>query len=140
MSDKRIHIIVCTPERVVYERDIKEVYVPTKAGVTGILPKHVGLVSVLDKGALHIKHDEGEEILSIYKGVLEVRPESNVVVLADSADHISEMSEEAIEQAKARVEQAMKEEEGRDAFAYARFEDLLLREISHLNIARKYRK
>jgi len=128
-----------TPEASVYTNDVDEVFVPTKEGRIGILPKHVGLVSLVHEGEILVRVDGKDELIAVRKGVLEVRKDSNMIILADSAEHVASMSIDEIEKAKARVEKAIKEHENQDDVSFARFEDLLAREMSRLKVARKHR-
>jgi len=52
---------VNTPEGIVYEWKIKEIVVPTEAGVIGILPWHIPLTSVVRPGILKFKPENIEE-------------------------------------------------------------------------------
>lgn len=139
MTDRKIHLSILTPENTVYENDVDEVFVPTKDGRIGVLPMHVGLVSLIHEGVIKVYLDNKEEEIAVHKGVLEVRKNSQVIILADSAEHVSDMNVEEIEKAKARVEKIMKDYQNKDDVAFARFEDLLAREISRLKVARKHK-
>jgi len=139
MSERKITFKIVTPERLVYQNEVDEITAPTKTGVVTVLPNHVGMVSLIDGGEIIVKNEKESTILHIHKGVIEVKPGSRVTVLADSADHVSELNEEKIKQAKERVERILADKENLSEIEYARYQDLLVRELSKLKILEKYR-
>jgi len=73
------------------------------------------------------------------KGVTEV------AVLADFAEHMSELSDTAIEKAKARAEELKKQKDNNEIVDFEHFEAELERSLTRVKIAdkwrtRKYRK
>jgi len=139
MSERKITFKIVTPERLVYQNEVDEITAPTKTGVVTVLPNHVGMVSLIDGGEIIVKNEKESTILHIHKGVIEVKPGSRVTVLADSADHVSELNIEKIKQAKERVERILADKENLSEIEYARYQDLLVRELSKLKILEKYR-
>ncbi len=139
MSSNKITFKIVTPERLVYEDEVDEITLPTKTGVISVLANHVGMISLVESGEVIVKKDGENVILHIYKGILEVKPGSRVTVLADSADHLSELNEETVKKAKERVEKILSDNEDLSEVEYARFQDLLARELAKLKILEKYR-
>lgn len=93
-----------TPERVVFRAEVLQVSVPTTSGEITILPNHIPLVSILKAGVVELKKLDGSlEILSVSGGVLEVLA-GKVVLLADKAEHASELNEARIVEAQAKAE------------------------------------
>lgn len=139
MSERKITFKIITPERIVYNNDVDEVIVPAKGGDVSVQARHVGLVSLVRGGEVIVRNAGEETILHVHKGILEVKPGSLVTVLADSADHVNELDEEKILEAKARVEKILEDKDKLSDVEFARFEDSLVREIARLNILKKYR-
>jgi len=139
MSDRKITFKIVTPEKLVYENEVDQITLPTKDGVITVLPGHEGLVSLVESGEVLVKVDGNGIVLHVHKGVLEVKPGSRVTVLADSADHVNELDEEKILEAKARVEKILEDKDKLSEVEFARFEDSLAREIARLSILRKYK-
>jgi F-type H+-transporting ATPase subunit epsilon len=94
-----LHLEIVTPERLAFEGDVDEVVVPGSEGEMGILPHHAPLISLLGQGVLRLKRDGQEELFAIFGGFLQVRPD-RVVVLAETADHASEIDLERAERAR----------------------------------------
>jgi F-type H+-transporting ATPase subunit epsilon len=139
MSDnKKIHFEITTPERVVYSDEVESVSLPTKMGQITILANHIPLVSSIESGEAIIRKDNKEVCLAISGGLVEVKGDNHVVVLADTAEHAEEIDEARAEEARKRAEELLKEERV-DAEEYAVVAAKLQRELARLKVARKHR-
>lgn len=108
-ADPKLNVEIVTGERVVYaETGVDMVVAPGAEGQLGILPRHAPLFSLLAAGELRIKHNGGEEALTVFGGFLEV-VNNQVLVLADSAERISEIDIARAEAARQRAETALRE-------------------------------
>lgn len=80
----RIEII--TPDKKIYEGDIKSVRVPGKKGSFQVLKDHAPIISTLDAGSVIMVDQAGnEKIIEITGGVIEVKA-NRIILLADSAN------------------------------------------------------
>ena len=134
---KGLRFKLVTPERVVLEKDLVSLSCPTTLGEITILPNHTELVATLVAGELHAKTDGEDFYLHVAGGFVEVRPNSEVIVLADAAEHHFEIdtkrAEESVERAKkAMTEQTLSEEE------YAKVAASLERSLSRIRVQRKH--
>jgi len=104
-----LQLEIVSPERRAFTDEVDMVIVPGIDGQLGILPHHTRLISALGAGELRIKKGGTEQILFIWGGFVEVRPDK-VVVMADLAEHSEEIDEqkavEARKRAEAELEQA----------------------------------
>ncbi len=140
MSDnKKIHFEITTPERVVYSDEVESVSLPTKLGQITILANHIPLVSSIESGEAIIRKDGQESFLAISGGLVEVKGDNRVIVLADTAEHAEEIDEARAEEAKKRAEELLKSEERVDAEEYAVVAAKLQRELARLRVAKKHR-
>src|SRR4051812_27542304 len=106
---KHLKLKIVTPERLVFEEEVDSVTIPTLEGEIGVLPGHVPLISAIKSGDIVAKKN-GEDIpMAVSGGFVEVRGDSEVVILADFAEHVADSSDEAIAKAKARAEELMKQ-------------------------------
>ena len=91
---KKIQLKVVTPERLVLEETVDEVIVPTTEGEIAILPDHIPLIAGLKSGDV-VGVSLGEQIpMAVTGGFVEVNKINNmtsVVILADFAEHVSEL-------------------------------------------------
>jgi len=77
-------IEIITPDKKVYEGDIKSVRVPGKKGSFQVLKDHAPIISTLEQGIVTMVETEGEEkIFEISSGVIEVKA-NKIILLADS--------------------------------------------------------
>ena len=78
----RIEII--TPDKKIYEGEIKSVRVPGKKGSFQILKDHAPIISTLEPGPVFITDASGKQIdYEISGGVIEVKT-NNIILLAES--------------------------------------------------------
>jgi F-type H+-transporting ATPase subunit epsilon len=132
---------VVTPDRVVYQAEIKEATIPTKDGEITVLANHAPLVSLLSTGEMRVKKDGDNEVsFAISGGVLEVRPGSELIILTDFAEHAAEIDLEEAEKARLRAEELLQREETMSKEDIAHFESMLEREIIRLRVGEKYRR
>lgn len=77
-------IEIITPDRKVYEGDIKSVRVPGKKGSFQVLKDHAPIISTLENGPVIIVDQEGTEIkFEIDGGVIEVKT-NKIILLAET--------------------------------------------------------
>ena len=149
MNSKQLKLKIVTPERLILEEMVDQVSVPTTEGEITILPEHIPLIAGLASGDV-VAFANGEHVpMAVVGGFLEVKnnEEGNteVAILADFAEHVSEISDTAIEKAKARAEELRKQMENKEHVDFEHFEAELERSLNRVKIAdkwrtRKYRK
>jgi F-type H+-transporting ATPase subunit epsilon len=77
-------IEILTPDRKIYEGEIKSVRVPGKKGSFQVLKDHAPIISTLEKGpVVIIDQDNKQTIFEINSGVIEVRT-NKIILLAES--------------------------------------------------------
>jgi len=130
---------IVTPERVVYENDILQISIPTMSGEITVLPHHVPLVSVLQAGELRIKDADGDQVVAVAGGFLEVRGNNELMILADHAERAEEIDLERAEQARARAEKELEEAKHRQDVDFSKLQAVLEREMNRTRVAKKYK-
>ena len=77
-------IEIITPDKRVYDGEIKSVRVPGKKGSFQVLKDHAPIVSTLENGPVRIVDEDNNEIVyEISGGVIEVKA-NQIILLADS--------------------------------------------------------
>jgi F-type H+-transporting ATPase subunit epsilon len=77
-------IEIITPDKRIYEGEIKSVRVPGKKGSFQVLKDHAPIISTLDNGPVRIIDEENNEVIyDITGGVIEVKA-NRIILLADS--------------------------------------------------------
>ncbi len=146
MSTKTLKLKIVTPERLVFEEMVKQVTLPTKEGVIGVLPGHVALVATLASGEVvadlpALGGNEDPVPFALTGGFVEVKQVdgvTEVAVLADYAEPVSEI-EKNIEAARAKAEKLAKEQKNKEDVDFEHFESELERSITRVKIADKWR-
>lgn len=135
-----MQLTVITPEKIIYEGDIKELVVNTAAGELGILPHHINLFTKIIPGELIIKEQKQNHHLGITKGFLEIK--NNIAtILTDYAVRAEEIEVKEAMEAQRRAEEVLKKrKEGISEQDYATAQAELARAIMELKIANKLRK
>jgi F-type H+-transporting ATPase subunit epsilon len=77
-------IEIITPDKKIFEGDIKSVRVPGKKGSFQVLKDHAPIISTLENGSVILVDPDGKEIVfEINGGVIEVKT-NRIILLADS--------------------------------------------------------
>lgn len=135
----KLTIQIVTPERIVFEGDADSVSVMTEQGEITILPNHIPVVTLLRAGEMRLKREGDESLLSVSTGILEVRPGSRVVILADTAERSEELELQKIEEAKALAEQRLADARRKNDVSFADAAAHLERELARYRVAMKHR-
>ena len=149
MQNKQLKLKIVTPERLILEEMVDQVSLPTTLGEITVLPDHIPLITGLTSGDV-VAVVNGEHVpMAVVGGFVEVKTGekgiTEVAVLADFAEHLSELSDEKIAKAKARAEELKKLMEDKGHVDFEHFEAELERSLTRVRIAdkwrtRKYRK
>ncbi len=148
MSTKKIQLKIVTPEKLILDEMVDFVVLPTTEGEITILPDHIAIIGTMKSGDI-VAHSNGEEIpLAVVGGFLEVRTENGlttVAILADFAEHVSNITDDEIEKAKSKSEELRKLAENKEIVDFEHFAVELERSLTRVKIAdkwkaKKYRK
>ena len=154
---KQLKLKIVTPERLILEEMVDQVSLPTTLGEITVLPDHIPLIAGLTSGDL-VAVVSGEHVpIAIVGGFVEIsrrlegsgsRPNASgknsdyvteVAVLADFAEHVSEMTDEKIEKAKARADELREQVKNKELVDFEHFEAELERSLTRVKIADKWR-
>ena len=70
---KELHLNIVSPEKEVFNGEVKSVTLPGTSGVFSILPQHAPIVSSLQEGTVSYTTTDGEEhTLDIHSGFVEL--------------------------------------------------------------------
>lgn len=138
---RRIKLKIATPERVVLEREVDQVNLPTRMGQITILANHVPLISVLEAGVLEARI--GSELLpvSISGGFLEFH-QNEVVILADTAEKAEEVDLQRAENAARERARELKSSVGKisDELVYARMIRRVEKQLARIKLGKNYQR
>lgn len=118
-----IRLKVITPRKIVIDRQVNSVTVPTAEGEITILPHHAHLFSLLIEGIVKIKSETNEDDLAIGGGYLETNGKT-VTVLVSRAYGQNEidknLTDKAVEDAKLILSKSSDEKERAEAMTLIR--------------------
>ena len=140
---KQLKLKIITPERLVLEEMVDQVSLPTTLGEITVLPEHIPLITSLASGDI-VALVNGEHVpMAVVGGFIEVKQDekgiTTVAVLADFAEHLTELTDEKIEKAKTRAEELKKQMENKEVVDYEHFAAELERSLTQVRIADKWR-
>lgn len=121
MNTLRLKVI--TPRKIVIDKQVNSVTVPTSDGEITILPHHSHLFSLLVEGIVKIKTENNEDALAIGGGYLETNGETVTVLVARAYGQNEvdkDLTDKAIEQAKLILTKSTDEKERAEAMTIIR--------------------
>src|SRR3990167_3436442 len=133
-----IELKVLTPYGTVLEQTVESITLPTKAGVITILQDHEPLVSLLSPGEMIVNIDKRDKSYAVSTGVLEIRENSKVYILAYSAEYASDINIAKAEEAKKKAEEELKKKTTLDDVGFARIQAIIEKETARINVGRKW--
>jgi F-type H+-transporting ATPase subunit epsilon len=134
----KIKFKIVTPERVVYESEADQATLPVSDGEVTILPNHRSYIASLKPGEVRLKVG-GKEVLLVTSGGFIEFDKNNLVVLADTAEHASEIDvQRAEETARRRAEALKKEKFTMNEVEYARVAASIEKELVRVKVAKKH--
>ena len=136
----KLKLSIVTPEKIVYEDVVDSVSLMTQMGEVTVLPGHIPLVANLRAGELRLRKESEEHYLVASTGFLQVRPNNEVVILADSAERADELDIKQIEEAQERARKLLEEKRNIDDVAFADAAAMMERELARHRVATKRRK
>ncbi len=131
---------IVTPEKIIYQGKVDEIFVNTADGAIGILPNHINLFTKLVPGELKLKISGREQLMAITSGFLEVN-KNKVTIIADYAVHADEIDVEKAMEARRRAEEVLKKKESQiTEQEFASAQAAFLQAIAELKVASHRRK
>ncbi len=140
---KQLLLKIVTPEKLILEEKVDQVTLPTTNGEITVLPNHIPIIIGLASGDV-VALVNGEYIpMAVSGGFLEVKNGiggmTEVAVLADFAEHVSNITDETINKAKARAEELKKQMGNKEHVDFEHLESELERSLTRVKIADKWR-
>ncbi len=133
----KLHLKIVTPNRILHDGEVSQISLPTPQGEVTVLPHHIPLISMISAGAIEAKADEGDVLISVEGGFVEVTPDG-ITVLADAAHMADEIDETKVKEAIERAEKALETTEVHD-HNYEMLRALIERETSKIKVLRRFK-
>lgn len=133
MADK-IHLKIITHEKIVYEKDIDELYVQATDGRLGILKNHVPIICALKIGVTKAVFDNTSQCIATMGGILQFS-NNQATILTDIAELDCDIDIARANQARIRAEARLKAQ--KDNTDIARAQIALTKAIARISATDK---
>lgn len=127
---------IITPEAITYSDDVDMVTLPGIDGEMGIYPNHVPLLTQVVHGEIAVRKGGEEILLAVGEGFAEITGD-RVAVLTDMAIRSDNIDEAAVEEARRRAEERLKERVSTDEEAVLRA--AVANSLAQLKVKRRQR-
>lgn len=139
MAQHKIQLKLMTPVKSLFDQEVDQVIVPTQMGQITVLPEHAYLVSILKPGELVVKDGGKEFPLAVAGGVVEVY-DNNLVILADSAEHVTDIDTAHAEAEAKKLAEQLKEAAQENVADYSAMERMLAYHQVRTELSKKWRR
>ena len=103
MSDKKIHLKIITPEKIIFEDNVDFISAQGLKGSFGVYPDHVPFMSVLAVDTAKVVKDGKDIIFSIIGGTFQLK-DNQAIILTEVAENGEDIDTARAELAKERAE------------------------------------
>lgn len=128
---------IVTPEGEKCLVRVDSVNIPGELGEMGILPGHTALMSTVEVGKLRYTGADGEVVMAINRGFVEVLDDV-VTVLTETCESGDDIDSERANEALSRARKRLQEAQASSNVDVARAEYALQRALARLRAAGKY--
>ena len=129
-------LTIVTPERILYEGEVRSLVAPGSDGYFGVLSNHAPLISALKPGCLELRDAEDKRsLMAVSGGFIEVS-HNKATLLVDAAEFKAEIDVERARSALERARKRLLEGQNRDSrISTARAQAGLARAFNRLNVS-----
>lgn len=126
---------ILTPETKLFSGKVASLTLPTEAGIITVLRNHTPIISSVSIGEVKIKENNQEKTFHIQGGVLDVKQDGSVFLLADTEIKNFEKTESELEEAIKKANESMKVKLSEEEFAH--FESEIERDLYLMKYLKK---
>ncbi len=139
---KQLKLKIVTPEKLILEEEVDQVVFPTTEGELTVLPDHVPMIAGLASGDVVATSDSEQIPMAVSGGFVEVKQvngRTEVAILADFAEHVADITDEAIKQAESKAIELKRMADNKEVVDFEHFTAELERSLTRVKIADKWR-
>nr|QBX01807.1 ATP synthase CF1 epsilon subunit [Pelargonium karooicum]QBX01808.1 ATP synthase CF1 epsilon subunit [Pelargonium karooicum] len=106
-----LNLCVLTPNRILWDSEVKEIILPTNSGQIGVLPNHASIVTTLDIGVLRIRRFNDQWFtIALMGGFTRIR-NNEITILATAAEKGSDIDPQEAQQTLQIAEDSLRKAE-----------------------------
>lgn len=133
-----IRVKIITPSQELVDQEVDSISLPTEQGLITVLSGHAPLVSRLTVGEIHYRVGDQTSYIATDSGLVEVKSDNSVMVIAELATESSEIDLDATLKAKHEAEKFLATKEEQDTAYYQALARLEL-ELAKLRAVNRHR-
>lgn len=133
----KIKFTIVTPNGVIFADEIDQLTIPTASGEITVLPNHIPLISILVAGELTARKDGVDIPMAVSGGIVEVRPNNELAILAETAERAEQIDLDRAEAGRKRAEELMKKQKFADDVEFTRVAARMEKELARLRVGKK---
>nr|YP_010176045.1 ATP synthase CF1 epsilon subunit [Pseuderanthemum haikangense]QSQ71179.1 ATP synthase CF1 epsilon subunit [Pseuderanthemum haikangense] len=107
-----LNLCVLTPNRIVWDSEVKEIILSTNSGLIGILPNHAPVATAVDIGILRIRLNGEWSAMALMGGFARIG-QNEITVLVNDAERGSDIDPQEAQQALEIAEANLRKAEGK---------------------------
>nr|QAX91717.1 ATP synthase CF1 epsilon subunit [Diapensia purpurea] len=107
-----LNLCVLTPNRIVWDSEVKEIILSTNSGQIGILPNHTPIATAVDIGILKIRLKDQWVTVALMSGFARIG-NNEITVLVNDAEKGSDIDPQEAQQTLEIAEENLKKAEGK---------------------------
>jgi len=107
-----LNLCVLTPNRIVWDSEVKEIILSTNSGQIGILPNHAPIATAVDIGILRIRLNDQWLTMALMGGFARIG-NNEITVLVNDADRGSDIDLQEAQQTLEMAEADLSKAEGK---------------------------
>ncbi|MED6186238.1 hypothetical protein PIB30_064936 [Stylosanthes scabra] len=111
-EEMTLNLCVLTPNRIVWDSEVKEIILPTNSGQIGVLPNHAPIASAVDIGILRIRLKDQWLTMALMGGFARIN-NNEITVLVNDAEKGSDIDPQEAQQTLEIAETNLNQAEGK---------------------------
>nr|YP_010229140.1 ATP synthase CF1 epsilon subunit [Clivia gardenii]QST20467.1 ATP synthase CF1 epsilon subunit [Clivia gardenii] len=104
-----LNLCVLTPNRIIWDSEVKEIILSTNSGQIGVLPNHAPIATAVDIGLLRIRHNDKWLTVALMGGFARIS-NNEITILGNDAEMSTDIdpqeAQQALEIAEANLSRA----------------------------------
>nr|AUD57904.1 ATP synthase CF1 epsilon subunit [Landoltia punctata] len=107
-----LNLCVLTPNRIVWDSEVKEIILSTNSGQIGVLPSHAPIATAVDIGLLRIRLTDQWVTVALMGGFARIG-NNEITILGNDAEISTDIDPQEAQQALEKAEDNLRKAEGK---------------------------
>jgi len=107
-----LNLCVLTPNRIVWDSEVKEIILSTNSGQIGVLPNHAPIATAVDIGLLRIRLTDKWVTVALMGGFARIG-NNEITILGNDAEISTDIDPQEAQQALEKAEDNLRKAEGK---------------------------